>query len=77
AFIGFLLVNQLLHLLFAWRIQGILILGFAVYLYFSLLRFYKQGKGITLLKFISLNISYFILGIFFLLLVGTVFFLIF
>lgn len=52
-------------------------LAFAVYLLFALKRFYKQGWGKTILKFLIINASYLVLAIVFLVLSTMVTFLIY
>ncbi len=57
--------------------NGIVILGFLVYLFLALRNFYQQGIGKTILKFILLNLAYAISALFFFLLTLIIGFIVF
>ncbi|KAB2807329.1 DUF3667 domain-containing protein [Phaeocystidibacter luteus] len=73
ALFAYAVLAIMIHWIFPYDIiSTIYSLGMALYVFLAMLRYYKQGVGLTILKFILMNSALFIVSIIFILLVASV-----
>lgn len=75
AFFVFVIIQIILSWFFSDWIYIVVIIGFPIYLFLALKRFYKQKKRYTFLNFFVLNTAFMIVAIFFILFVSLVSFI--
>ena len=71
----FVIAQIMLSWFFTDWIYVVVFVGFPIYLFFALKRFYKQKKGYTLINYLVLNAAFVVVAIFFILFVSLVSFI--